>query len=711
MKWNHKKRSVEQAWQSVELDQKGLEDFYSGGGMIVEELDDKEAERYLSGFKKSKKAAEPVSAVEPKKEKKAPKKKAVVIEDVVNTHPAPVSLPAAPVQPNVKTPKSKKQETLQQVESVKDTHAPNKPANPKTDTAEQDNSPLPDMSAWSSMNLHAKVVSSVAKLRFANPTAIQVATIPEAIATNKDVIAAAETGSGKTLAFGLPIISKILTLRDTLKSKGKDEDAKARSNQPFGLIILPTRELATQVKDQLSAACPSVSSVVVVGGMSVEKQHRLLKRNPEIVIGTPGRLAGVLGLASQTNKDLDAQVSGYQAEQQCTELRERLPHCAWLVLDEADRLVEEGHFKDLKELLNLLYTVQKEEAESNRGQKAATSSPASTPLVPSVQTLQTFIFSATLATADKDLSALTRLAKLQKERIIVDLAKPAGERKLPDGLAFDLLLTEDKEREGYLVARILKHFFTEHRLGRKAVVFVNAITYVYRLTSLLRTLAGIRGIRVVGLHSGIKQKDRLQRLDQFKQADNAIVVATDLAARGLDLAEVGLVVHMQPPREAETLVHRSGRTARAGKSGEVCLVVAPKEIPTWRKVYFRATGNAIESVIKFIPNPTDLARAKEILSLAAEIEGGTHREAKQRKEDAWRAKAAEDCDLVLSDDDADSDPEVMVDGKVVKARKRPVEDDDRASFEQAKQRKAVQTLKELMQQPIPSALKKSKYAL
>ena len=655
----HKKRSIEEPWQSVELDGKGLEDFYSGGGLVIEELDDSEAQRYLGGaaivekLTSSKKIKKAKTADKPQKEKK-------VVADATEVVASPS---------HQETRVAKKATKTARTEEVKEV------------SEEQSTETLFDMSSWSCLSLHAKLMKSLSKLSFSSPTEVQLQTIPSASHFNKDVIVAAPTGCGKTLAFGLPICHKILCARD------------ASEKNKFALIILPTRELAAQVKEHISAACPSVSIVVVVGGMSIEKQLRLLRKNPEIVVGTPGRLAGVLGVAKKSeSEDPNDQI--------CTEFRERLPHLSWLVLDEADRLVEEGHFKDLETLLALIYDVQREEKSA------------------CILSLQTFVFSATLATEDVGLAALNRLVKLQSDRLIVDLSvQGENKRILPAGLSFELLaLGDPKERESWLLWRIFQFFFQPKETNKKIVIFVNAITYVYRLTSLLRTVALAekdRHIRVVGVHSGVKQKDRLVRFDQFKAAERGIIVATDLAARGLDLSGIGLVIHMQPPREPDILIHRSGRTARAGRQGKVCLLVAPKEIPGWRKVFGKATGEAIEKVEKLLPINKDLQRAKDILKLAADVEGGRHRQDKERKENSWRAKMADECGLVLSEAEDDDDFEVLIDGKKVASKDEPEDDgfDGLTSYEKDKLVKAQAELNRFMLEPLPSAIKRGKYAI
>jgi len=189
-----------------------------------------------------------------------------------------------------------------------------------------------NMDEWMCFGLDSSIITGLRKLGFSKPSPIQDAVISKSM-EGLDILGAAQTGSGKTLAFGLPILHSILTSdRSTPCTKA--------------LCILPTRELAIQVKDHLVAVVgQQVKLGVVVGGMSVEKQRRVLNQKPDIVVGTPGRLAGVLGISK--NNEIGQLVESFKDEL-ALNLR-------YLVLDEADRLLEQSHFRDLTSVLEFLY--------------------------------------------------------------------------------------------------------------------------------------------------------------------------------------------------------------------------------------------------------------------------------------------------------------------------------------------------------------------
>ena len=192
------------------------------------------------------------------------------------------------------------------------------------------------MSAWGSLHLSSQIVSSLARMKFSQPTAIQQSTIPEVLAGH-DVIGKAPTGSGKTLAFGIPIYEHYLTI-----TRGKVASAETKAKDwhqhPLALILSPTRELAHQLSAHLNQLCSApgstqLSIATLTGGLSVHKQQRQLV-HADIIVGTPGRLWEV--------------ISGSQS------LIDSLRRIKFLVVDEADRLLSEGHFKEVEEILNAL---------------------------------------------------------------------------------------------------------------------------------------------------------------------------------------------------------------------------------------------------------------------------------------------------------------------------------------------------------------------
>ena len=223
------------------------------------------------------------------------------------------------------------------------------------------------VSAWNSLNLSSAALSSIARLKFTKPTSIQQAAIP-AILDGHDVIGKAPTGSGKTLAYGLPIYEHYL--KTSLSQSSEERKADHRTLPPVALILSPTRELAHQLSAHMTVLCSEPSSpaptiATVTGGLSVHKQQRILAK-ADIVIGTPGRLWEVINGSAEFSKSLRS--------------------IKFLVVDEADRLLSEGHFKEVEEILRVL----------DRGDKTVEDEPED-----NIKTLygkqqrQTLVFSAT----------------------------------------------------------------------------------------------------------------------------------------------------------------------------------------------------------------------------------------------------------------------------------------------------------------------------
>lgn len=513
-----------------------------------------------------------------------------------------------------------------------------------------------DMSAWSMFQLREEILQGLGRLRFVTPSPIQNAVIERAM-EGLDILGAAQTGSGKTLAFGLPILHSIL-------------NSKAE-NCTRALCVLPTRELAMQVRAHLEAVVGTSALTIgtAVGGMSVEKQFRVLSRKPDIVVGTPGRIAGLLGLGKTK-----------EVSQLCTEFRDHLcDKLSFFVLDEADRLLEKSHFRDLTEIFRFIYQS-----------------------IPSVDALQSYIFSATLPVEGVELGMLMKRLRLKpsSKRCVVDLVRTetaSAKPSLPTGLGFKTLYAaEDEDREPLLVYYLLrKKLMRGAPANHKVIVFVNAISYVYRLSSLLPEC--LPGVKVLGIHSNLRQKDRLKKLDQFKAAPGfAVMVATDLAARGLDLPSVDAVVHLQPPRTPEALIHRSGRTARAGRQGECAMIITPSQAASWGKTIRQALDRDADDIETIDLVSGDIRNVRAIHRLASKLECQTHKQRRESKDKAWTQKTCQEADLWDSDasgGDNNSDAEIFIAGGPKKSSspvQRTSDTQDRVD------------LNELLKNPLPS---------
>lgn len=408
-----------------------------------------------------------------------------------------------------------------------------------------------DVSEWAELDLSEQILEALSKLKFSKPTTIQSSAIPEIMA-GRDVIGKASTGSGKTLAFAIPIVEKFLST-----SRPKSAENKA----PIALIIAPTRELAHQITAHITELCtkgdfdsPYVASIT--GGLSVQKQRRQLEK-ADIIIGTPGRLWEV--------------ISSGQG------LMSKFKQIQFLVLDEADRLLSEGHYKELGEILKILE--KDDEKDENTDETEITEVER-----------QTLVFSATfgkglqqklaakakpnkeLLTEQQSMEYLLKKLNFREEKPKFIDTNPASQ--MASRLREGLIECAGPEKDLYLYSLLM--FYTKKR----ALIFTNSISAVRRLTPFLQNL----NLPAVPLHSNMIQKARLRSIERFKERPGSILVATDVAARGLDIPRVELVIHYHLPRTADTYVHRSGRTARAENSGFSILICAPEEVAGVRRL-------------------------------------------------------------------------------------------------------------------------------
>ncbi len=509
-----------------------------------------------------------------------------------------------------------------------------------------------DISAWVGLDLSSQLLGSLAKLKFSKPTLIQAAAIPQILAGH-DVIGKASTGSGKTLAFGIPIVEKWLELAEN--------EAKTELKSPLALVMSPTRELAHQLTDHIKDLCtglpnsPYVCSVT--GGLSVQKQQRQLVK-ADIVVGTPGRLWEVLSSSP--------------------ELMASFKRIGYLVVDEADRLLTEGHFKEASEIFNALDRVEEDEDEEGEDERSLTPR-------------QTLVFSATfhkglqqklagkgrydLMSKDDSMEYLLEKLNFREEKPKFIDVNPVSQ--MAAGLKEGLI-------ECGAMEKVSKHHATSNPVTNglqdlylyallllypnvRALVFTNSISTARRITPMLQNL----NLQTHPLHSQMPQKARLRSIERFtatSQGNTTILIATDVAARGLDIPNVDLVVHYHVPRAADTYVHRSGRTARADKKGVSVLLCAPEEVtPTRRliaKVHAQGRGNgggknktSNSNNNNFFVQTLDIdrklaGRLKPRLTLAKKIADAGLAKEKGGKEDEWMRNAAEELGVDYDSDEA-----------------------------------------------------------
>jgi len=329
---------------------------------------------------------------------------------------------------------------------------------------------------------------------FSNPTPIQAQCWP-VLASGRDIIGIAETGSGKTLAFSIPALAH---LKHRVETEGR-----SKAGFPKMLIVSPTRELAMQSQEVLEAAGSScgVRSVCVYGGVPKWTQKEALKKGVEVVVATPGRL---IDLINEGVCDL-SQVS-------------------YLVLDEADRMLDQGFERDIRAIIGQTHTSR-----------------------------QTALFSATWPDSVRELahSFLTRPIKVT-----------IGSDDLAAGTRIKQIVevVEDRAREGKLT-QLLKKYHSDRK--NRILIFVLYKKEAARIESSLSN----KGWRVGSIHGDKSQEGRTQAVEQFKSGVVPLLVATDVAARGLDIPGVDYVINYSFPLTIEDYVHRIGRTGRAGRDG------------------------------------------------------------------------------------------------------------------------------------------------
>ncbi len=333
-----------------------------------------------------------------------------------------------------------------------------------------------------------------------SPFPIQAAALPDSI-LGRDILGRGQTGSGKTLAFGLALLTRLA---------GK----KAAPNRPIALVLSPTRELAMQINDVISALAPAVglNSIVVAGGLSYSKQAQALRKGVAIVVATPGRLIDLM-------EQKDVNLSDVQI----------------VVLDEADQMADMGFLPSVREILNK-----------------------------TKQDGQRMLFSATL---DRDVDVLVKKYLKNPATHTVD-----NETAIVNKTKHHVLVHETNHKDE-ITAQIAA------RDGR-TILFVRTKRGADKLTEkLLRA-----GVKVGALHGGKSQAIRTRTLEHFKTGKTLALVATDVAARGIHVDDVTLVVHVDAPADHKDYLHRAGRTARAGETGTVVSLVTMQQRGVLKKI-------------------------------------------------------------------------------------------------------------------------------
>lgn len=354
---------------------------------------------------------------------------------------------------------------------------------------------------FNELNLSREVLQAIEEMDFVNPSEVQEQTIPE-ILDGHDLLAQAQTGTGKTASFGIPMIEKI-------------QDNNYETLQ--GLVLVPTRELARQVSEELQKLSKHktfIRVLAIYGGADMGKQLRELKKGASIVVGTPGRI-----MDHMKRKTID------------------LSSLKFLVLDEADEMFDMGFRDDMKTII--------EKTNDDR---------------------QTLFFSATF---DNEIKEFSKLYQNNPKKVIIEKKE----------------LTAEKIKQYYLElnrnmkTEILNRLILIHK-PKKSIIFCNT----KRMVENLEEEIAQKGYKVDSLHGDMRQSSRDNVMKKFRKGTIDVLIATDVAARGLDVSDIDIVFNYDLPQQAEYYVHRIGRTARAGKKGLSFTFVTSRDYPKFREI-------------------------------------------------------------------------------------------------------------------------------
>lgn len=384
---------------------------------------------------------------------------------------------------------------------------------------------------FESFGLHQDILKAVVEAGFKEPSPVQAEAIP-LVLQGFDIVAQAQTGTGKTAAFGLSTLSMI----------------DPKQNKVQVLVVTPTRELATQVSDELFSLgrFRDVKTVTIYGGSSYSRQIGLIEKGASVIVATPGRMLDLLK-------------------------NDRLGHFApkIIVLDEADEMLDMGFLEDIEEIFTYLPKVR-----------------------------QTLLFSATMP------DPIKRLA-----------SKILNDPKFVSVTPKDHTTNEDIEQQYYVINEYERDNAMIRLLDalepEKSIVFCRTKKEVDRLSTQLMAI----GYMAKGLHGDMEQNQRETVIKAFRSSQIEILVATDVAARGLNVADISHVFNYHMPFDPESYVHRIGRTGRAGKKGVAITLVTPIEFHSMQRIG-KKVGSKIEH--KIVPSLSDVKENK-LVKMAEDI--------------------------------------------------------------------------------------------
>ncbi|KAK2867811.1 nucleolar DEAD-box protein required for synthesis of 60S ribosomal subunit [Arthroderma sp. PD_2] len=411
--------------------------------------------------------------------------------------------------------------------------------------------------SFQNLSLSRPILRGLASVGFSTPTPIQRKTIPVAL-LGKDVVGGAVTGSGKTGAFIVPILERLLY-----------RPRKVPTSRVA--ILMPTRELAVQCYNVATklATFTDITFCQLVGGFSLREQENILKKRPDVIIATPGRFIDHMrNSASFTVDTLEI-----------------------LVLDEADRMLEDGFAEELNEILT---TIPKSR--------------------------QTMLFSATMTNS---VDKLIRVGLNKPVRLMVDAKKQTVVTLVQEFVR--LRPGREDKRLGYLM------FLCKTVYTNRVIVFFRQKKEAHRV----RIVFGLMGLKAAELHGSMSQEQRIKSVEAFRDGKASYLLATDLASRGLDIKGVETVINYEAPQSHEIYLHRVGRTARAGRSGRACTIAAEPD----RKVVKEAVKAGRAQGAKIVSRVIDQATADKWADQVNELTPEIDEVLQEEKEEKQLAKA------------------------------------------------------------------------
>jgi len=369
---------------------------------------------------------------------------------------------------------------------------------PERESAPHDPAPVP----FKSLVTEPALLDALDQRGYEQTTPIQSAVLPYAL-DGQDVIGCAETGTGKTAAYVLPILSRLIR-------EDREAGPRASHDATRALILAPTRELATQIDEEIQGFSyhAPVASAPVYGGVPMEPQERALKAGVDIVVATPGRLLD----------HMRSNIGDYSKLE-------------IFVLDEADRMMDMGFWPDVRRIAEAM---------------------------PPSAARQTMLFSATMP------EEVMRFADaLAPKAIYVQVGSRSGPART---ISHEARILPSREKTSFLAKYLRRH-------PESTIVFVNTKIGANRLARQLTQ----SGLRAAAVHADRTQKDRTAAIEAFRTGKTKVLVATDVAARGLDIDAVGLIVNYEVPRGIDSYVHRVGRTGRMDAPGHALTLADPAE--------------------------------------------------------------------------------------------------------------------------------------